>query len=114
MYIISVVPGMAPVDVAAFNTSSTSVMVMWSLPPPNFIFGILRGFEIRYHINDSNNTMSINNLTDADRFFEIHGLEEFKNYSIEVSAITIGNGPFSAPIYVVTDEDSKFHRMICN
>ena len=109
---IPTVPGEAPLDVMGYNSSSTSIVVIWFPPPPDVIFGILRRFEIRYFISSQPQLKAyITNLTHTDRTFEIRGLEEFTNYSIEISAVTIGNGPFSAPIYVFTDEDSKFH---CN
>ena len=38
------------------------------------------------------------------------GLNEYTNYSIAVFASTIkGNGNSSLPIFVITDEDSKFN-----
>ena len=108
---ISAVPGEAPLGVMGYNTSSTSINVTWSPPPPNVIFGILRRFEIRYFISSQPHLKT--NLTDTATAVEIRGLEKFTNYSIEVSAVTIGNGPFSTPIYVVTDEDGKFHFTVC-
>ena len=93
----------------SFNTSSTSVNVTWSPPTPDLTFGILRSFEIGYYITSQpeNSLQSIQNIPSIDREYEITGLMEFTNYSIEVSAITIDNGPFSSPVTVVTDEDSK-------
>ena len=112
---ISAVPGEAPLGVMGYNTSSTSINVTWSPPPPDVIFGILRRFEIRYFISSQPHLKDyITNLTDTATAFEIRGLEKFTNYSIEVSAVTIGNGPFSTPIYVVTDEDGTFHFTVCS
>ena len=92
----------------AVNSSSTSVNVTWLPPPPDFIFGILRTFEIRYFISSQpDSTPFTTRVPHTVGEFEITGLEKFTNYSVEVSAITIGNGPFSSPVYVVTDEDSK-------
>ena len=95
-------------NVTAFNSSSTSVIVVWEPPPPDRIFGILRSYEIRYSIGKpDNNPVFISDRPAEERMFEITRLLEFTNYSVEVSAITVGNSPFSSPVYVVTDEDSK-------
>ena len=82
---------------------------MWSPPTPGLTFGILRSFEIRYYITSrpENSLQFIQNIPSTDKEYEITGLMEFTNYSVEVSAITIDNGPFSSPVTVVTDEDSK-------
>ena len=38
--------------------------------------------------------------------YVIQNLKEFTNYSIEVAAVTVGEGPYSTPITVTTDQDS--------
>ena len=101
-------PGESPLNVNAVNSSSTSVLVNWESPTPELIFGVLRRFEIRYYITSQPKNLSvIPNIPFTDRAFEITQLLEFTNYSVEVSAITVGNGPFSSPVTVVTDEDSE-------
>ena len=101
-------PGEPPLNVTAVNSSSTSVLVSWEPPTPELTFGILRRFEIRYYnTSQPENPSIINNISATDRMYDIKQLMEFTNYSIEVSAITVGNGPFSSPVTVVTDEDSK-------
>ena len=103
-------PGEPPLNVTAVNSSSTSVLVSWEPPTLELTFGILRGFEIRYYnTSRPENSSIINNISAADRMYDIKQLLEFTNYSIEVSAITVGNGPFSSPVTVVTDEDSKLY-----
>ena len=95
-------------NITAFSSSSTSVIVVWEPPPPDKIFGILRSYEIRYYIaKPDSDPFFISDIPAEERMFEITRLLEFTNYSVEVSAITVGNGPFSSPVYVVTDEDSK-------
>ena len=39
--------------------------------------------------------------------YTIVSLEEHTNYSIEVTAVTVGEGPYSTPIIVITDQDCK-------
>lgn len=104
----SAVPGEPPRSVTAVNSSSTSILVTWEPPREEVIFGILRAFEIRYYITSQpENISSLNNIPATQRMFNITELLEFTNYSVEVSAVTIGNGPFSDPVTVITDEDSK-------
>ena len=45
----------------------------------------------------------------------IENLEEFTNYSIEVTAVTVGEGPFSTPIIVITDQDGWLYilNLLC-
>ena len=103
------VPGEAPLNVAAVNSSSTSVLVSWQPPTPELTFGILREFVIRYNLIESpEDYVFVQDIITAEQTtFNIMGLNKFANYSVEVSAVTIGSGPFSSPVYVVTDEDSK-------
>ena len=101
-------PGESPLNVTAVNSSSTSVLVFWEPPTPELTFGILRRFEIRYYITSlPENPIIISNIPANRRMFDIKQLLEFTNYSVQVSAVTVGNGPFSSPVTVVTDEDSK-------
>ena len=45
--------------------------------------------------------------------YTIVNLEEFTNYSIEVTAVTVGEGPYSTPIIVITDQDCKMQIIDC-
>ena len=45
--------------------------------------------------------------------YTIVSLEEHTNYSIEVTAVTVGEGPYSTPIIVITDQDCKFRVNMC-
>ena len=109
LYMPHSVPGEAPLNVAAVNSSSTSVLVSWQPPTPELTFGILREFVIRYNLIESpEDYVFVQDIITAEQtMFNIMGLNKFANYSVEVSAVTIGSGPFSSPVYVVTDEDSK-------
>ncbi len=100
------VPGQPPQNVTAANLSSTSIYVQWEPPPQEFFFGILRGYIIRYVpvCNISNDDAYLMaNSTETNYTLDL--LMEFVNYSIEVTAVTVGNGPFSDPVYVRTNAD---------
>ena len=113
------VPGEAPLNVFAMNASSTSIQVDWDPPRPEFTFGILRHFIIRYAVANESETFNTTdfsttdfNTTElipaSDISFTIQGLLEFTNYSVAVAAITVGRGPYSPPFYVITDQDSMY------
>ena len=103
------VPGEPPRNVYGQSDSSTSVHVVWDPPRQEVLYGILRGFRIRYVVARNSNNMSntiIEFVSDQHSSYVIQNLKEFTNYSIEVAAVTVGEGPYSTPITVTTDQDS--------
>ena len=44
---------------------------------------------------------------------EITGLKKFRMYSVKVSAYTIADGNYSAPVNISTDEDGKVLHVVC-
>ncbi|RMX41265.1 hypothetical protein pdam_00012375, partial [Pocillopora damicornis] len=97
------VPSLPPEQLAAQNTSSTSLSVTW-LPVPNgFVHGILRGYRVLFKTDQES---SYRNVTTGNQSFELTGLEKFTNYTVKVLAFTsIGDGNKSDPVIVPTDED---------
>ena len=102
------VPGEPPRNVRGQSDSSTSILVVWDPPRQEVLYGILRGFRIRYFVarnsNNMNNTIEL--VSDQHSSYVIQNLKEFINYSVEVAAVTVGEGPYSTPIIVTTDQDS--------
>ena len=105
------VPGEPPGNIRGQSNSSTSILVEWDLPRQEVLYGILRGFRIRYVVamNASIPGASITTelIPAQNTSYTIENLEEFTNYSIEVTAVTVGEGPYSSPIIVITDQDCK-------
>ncbi len=103
----STVPGLPPQNVVAANLSSTSIYVQWEPPPQAFFYGILRGYIIRYvpveDISNANAYLMTNLIEPTETNYTLENLLECVNYSIEVTAVTVGNGPFSDPVYVRTN-----------
>ena len=90
------------------NTSSTSILVQWGDVPLADQNGIILSYTVTYKAlsGGSPQTKVANAPT---RKSILTGLNEYTNYSITVFASTAkGDGNVSAPIIVVTDEDSKF------
>jgi len=102
------VPGEPPRNVRGQNDSSTSILVEWEPPRQEVWYGILRGFRIRYvaAINE-HASVTTELISEQETSYTISNLEEFTNYSIEVTAVTVGEGPYSTPIIVITDQDCK-------
>ena len=105
------VPGEPPGNIRGQSNSSTSILVEWDLPRREVLYGILRGFRIRYVVATNANIPSASVTTELiseqETSYTIVNLEEFTNYSIEVTAVTVGEGPYSSPIIVTTDQDCK-------
>ncbi|XP_015753438.1 PREDICTED: phosphatidylinositol phosphatase PTPRQ-like [Acropora digitifera] len=101
------IPSKPPVNLAACNTSSTSIRVTWREVPFGFLHGILRGYRVFYKKTDDNNTTYIDaSIGSTERELDITGLEKFTRYSVKALAFTRkGNGPVTHNISVLTDED---------
>ena len=100
------VPGEPPANVRGQNNnSSTSIIVEWDPPREEVLYGILRGFRIRYVAMDTSIPVTTELISQTS--YTIVSLEEHTNYSIEVTAVTVGEGPYSTPIIVITDQDCK-------
>ena len=102
----------APLNVAASNTSSTSVRVTWDRPDTPR--GIIRNYTVSYRQTDSSVSMS-SSTGDESREIELTGLDIYTNYTITVTAETVSPGDPSDPVTVFTDEDGKrlqsdFHK----
>ena len=102
-------PDGAPQNVRGYNTSSTSILVLWDEVPADQQNGIITQYTIIYQ--SQRESYNGNLLAGAsDRQKHITGLKEYVNYNITVFASTVkGDGPPSSPILVVrTDQDSKW------
>ena len=93
---------------AGYNTSSTSIIVLWDEVPVEEQNGIITGYTITYQSQTENHNGNVF-AGPSDRQKSITGLKEYVNYNITVFASTVkGDGPHSSPVLVVrTDQDSK-------
>jgi netrin-G3 ligand len=104
---ISLAPSVGPVITAAYNTSTTSIVVTWDKIPSNFTASHVVGYEVLVYRNDSRikpvYVMMVNceNVT-------IKELERYTAYVISVAGVTRGGkGVYSDPVICMTDEDRK-------
>ena len=92
-----------PLNVAAYNTSSTSVMVTWQRPRyPN---GIIRGYQISYTPQGGNAQLLNTSGTNSSTL--LTGLQIYKVYNVSVRVLTVAYSNFSSIFTVSTDEGGK-------
>ena len=102
-YLLNCSAPSAPLNVMAYNTSSTSIMVTWQPPlSPN---GIIRSYQVSYLANGG--TSLVTNDTGVVTSTLLTGLSIYTTYTIFVKARTITLGNNSTTIIVSTDEYCK-------
>ena len=100
------VPGAAPSNVTAKNTSSTSILVQWNEVPEDKRHGIIQYYTVTWKRVPGAYSEEMRVVTQLQ--FELRKLVKYTEYSIQVLAATrIGKGPASFPNVKRTDEDSK-------
>ena len=83
-------------------------MVQWGDVPLADQNGIILSYTVTYKALPGG-SVETNVVTSPSNEATLTGLNEYTNYRITVSASTLkGEGNVSAPIIVITDEDSKF------
>lgn len=102
-------PHVAPTNISAFNTSSTSIHVTWQPISIAGLRGILREYRVYFTEQQTYFVRSLRNVTvnSATLETELLGLYKFTNYSVYIVARTNKNGVSSERVRVSTDEDSK-------
>ena len=105
-------PNAPPANLQGNNASSTSIFVHWGRVPANNQNGIITNYTVTYQELPSGSAGT--KVVVAPRTnTTLTGLKKYANYSITVFASTSkGNGNISAPIIVITDEDSKFMKIL--
>lgn len=105
------VPTWRPAGIAAWNTSSTSILLSWQpLADAYYLHGILRGYVITYNRVDGLLPAEHITTSGSNLSLELGGLDEYVEYRFEVRAFTIkGAGPFTH-INCLTDQDGKAYK----
>ena len=83
-------------------------MVQWGNVPAAEQNGIILSYTVSYwELPYGSPQSKVVNASTTELI--LTGLDEYTNYSITVFASNVkGDGNVSAPIFVITDEDSKF------
>lgn len=119
-----IVPSAPPEAVLLTVTSANEISVSWSEVPLIHQNGIITLYEVFYYpLEDYHNPLRIpmvQNTTELS--FNLMGLHEFANYSIQVRAFTeVGPGPYSDQQFIRTNtagrtntQWSLYHCGYCN
>ena len=109
-------PSASPPNLTAVDTTSTSILVEWNEVPFVDRNGIILSYTITYQaVADDNFTVEegpVNTTTVDSPALQanLSGLIKDQEYNISVLATTIkGDGPYSDPITIVTNQSSKSH-----
>lgn len=99
-------PSLAPKNLRAHNTSSTSLQVAWEPLPVGQVNGILLGYKVTYKKHEIIHALE-QSVNTTVNFTILVRLEKFTVYDVNVSAFTrVGNGP-EANVTVSTDQDGE-------
>ena len=109
---ISTVPSQPPMNLAGYNTSSTSIAIKWGEIPSTFVHGYLLGHQISYEQisgeMDGFQTAVIVDTSPYDRNKSLSGLQVYTKYCVRLAGRTrIGTGKKSECMNITTDEESK-------
>ncbi|XP_048584003.1 receptor-type tyrosine-protein phosphatase T isoform X2 [Nematostella vectensis] len=99
-------PSQPPGSVKVIATSSKSVRISWSLPPLDSIHGIVRSFLIVYNRTDRSAHYSQRITGNSTLFASFDSLAIYTEYSFQVLAVTVADGPLSSPETVRTAPDA--------
>uniref|UniRef100_A0A1X7VJK8 Fibronectin type-III domain-containing protein n=2 Tax=Amphimedon queenslandica TaxID=400682 RepID=A0A1X7VJK8_AMPQE len=96
------IPSASPSSVMSTVINSTAITVSWSPLNQSTTNGVIRHYKVSI-TNAVTGSEEI--LTTTNPNLTIAMLTPFTQYRVRVAAFTIGNGPYSNPITVVTAED---------
>ena len=98
-------PTSAPVGLNIISQSSISLTLAWMAPPLERQNGLITGYSINVTNSDTGVSML---LSSTGNSITVGQLSPYTSYLCSVAAQTIvGQGPYTSPITVTTDEDGK-------
>ena len=92
-------PDAPPQNLSGSAVNSTSLFLSWELPPSEQQNGIIRRYLVNVIEIETGNG---NELSTTDTHITVSGLHPFYHYECNVSAVTIGAGPYTLPITIQT------------
>ena len=102
---IILVPTSAPIYQSGVALSSSSIYLSWDPPPQLERHGIIREYKINLTEQE---TGVLTTYRTSSESIEVSLLHPFYTYTWIVTAVTIGDGPFTATKNVTTLEDGEF------
>ena len=100
------VPVAAPQNIEATAFDSNTIQLSWDPPPLESQNGDIQQYLINATAAESGETVQLVSTVNSVR---INNLHPYYTYSIVISAVTIGPGPYSTPVTVTTFEDGRVH-----
>ena len=100
-------PTAAPIGFAGLVQSSSSVFLTWSEPPFEHQNGIIRDYHIVVTETETGNVVYNQSIGGPQPEVTVSSLHPNYNYVCTVAAITVGKGPETAPISLMTLEDGE-------
>ena len=102
------------------NKSSTSLEATWSRPPINKTHGHIRHYLLKYwevqcskySYGTVNGTVKEKTIGANNHSAIIDGLKYWKCYQVDVTAFTVGEGPYAMDAETRTSENGKIYRVI--
>ena len=89
--------------------AATNITITWDPPPVEEINGIIRSYTVTYSpLTSVSAPPTGESVLGNETSFTASGLEPFTNYTFEVAAVTISQGP-SDSIIVQTDEAGEIY-----
>ncbi len=105
-------PTAAPEKFQVRNSSSSSLELIWEPPPAEQTHGFIRHYLIRYKIVQCNaddvlteaSVWQSTTVESSIRSFNLTRLKFWTCYDVNISAVTVGEGPFATKRAVRTSE----------
>ncbi|EEB19411.1 Down syndrome cell adhesion molecule precursor, putative [Pediculus humanus corporis] len=100
------VPSEPPQNVLCTALTAQSIQVTWTPPSVYHTHGIIQGYKILYEPTDETQDTSVReNKVVSSISADLHGLQPYTNYSVQVLAFTrAGDGVKSPVVFCTTDE----------
>ena len=109
-----------PANLAAYNTSSTSIHITWDVVPPGEAYEPAYAYEVTIaraeQANGTKDVKAILGACENASNMTLHqtDLLKYTAYNITVTGVSVkGFGKTSDVITVLTDEDSKYITIKC-
>ena len=103
------VPGGSPNNFTADVRSSTQILLMWQPPSSEIQNGRIRLYTVSvFEVQtDTNYSYTLYSQPSEDPALLVEPLHPYYDYMCNVSAVTIGPGPYTSPLIVRTFEDGE-------
>ena len=104
------VPDAAPRNIEVANISANDLSVSWERPDEIGVNGILRNYIIEYYItNQPDNSTATFNVSGSTLSTQLTELNNFTEYTVSVSAYTIGQGPAATGADATSENGNHIH-----